>query len=758
MTLLEVVIGYGLAASRPAAGIPGRLYYASDTLTFSRDNGASWDTLALSGAAVDAAYVTLASAAGLTNETLFSGLVGRGAASSRPSAGTPGRLYFDTDNNVMQRDNGAGWDDVGEGVDTLINPMTAAGDLIVGSDGAIGSIATAAAGATFSDGGGLNSGLNPLASAFDASDGTYAGYNSGGPRYLRVDLGAAKTVENYRVAQLLGSTQRVSDALLQYSTDDSSWTTLVSLGAFGTDTTVTPCSPTAARYWRLYSSGGASAVWAVHQFELYGSTAPGSPSRLPVGSEGDVLTVISGMPGWTAPTGGGSDAPADAHYITTQAESGLSAEVLLSAVIAAGVIGSRPVAGTAGRLYYATDTDRIARDTGAGWDDLTLDWAAMITGKPNLNQIDVPTGSLDLGGQKITNLGTPTLATDAATKAYADAYSAASLAQHDHTGSADGGVLTNDLHDGYSQYTQIATPSAPATNSIRIYAKDVSGTAKLHMMDEAGTEYELPTVGSGGSGAPADADYVVETAHASLSAEKVLGSTVITTTAHASRQANAKAGRLHLPSDGLSIARDTGSAWNTWGPIYPLTPPPAVSGNLTWLNQGGASATETLDSILLVVPAASGNNYRGLYRSAPATPWTLTACFIPILPTANFIQAGVFFRQSSDGKLAVWSLTVDGSSPTKPTLLSGKYTNATTYSANYTLNYPMAWGPCPLWLRIADNGTSRICSWSPNGVDWIAFHTVGRTDFLTADQIGFGADASQTTFAPTMRLISWAVA
>lgn len=45
MSNLTDLIGYGLAASRPAAGVPGRLFYASDTDTLSRDNGATWDDL-----------------------------------------------------------------------------------------------------------------------------------------------------------------------------------------------------------------------------------------------------------------------------------------------------------------------------------------------------------------------------------------------------------------------------------------------------------------------------------------------------------------------------------------------------------------------------------------------------------------------------------------------------------------------------------------------------------------------------------------
>lgn len=46
---LSDTFGYGVAASRPTAAIAGRVYFATDTGVFSRDNGSSWDTLAVGG-------------------------------------------------------------------------------------------------------------------------------------------------------------------------------------------------------------------------------------------------------------------------------------------------------------------------------------------------------------------------------------------------------------------------------------------------------------------------------------------------------------------------------------------------------------------------------------------------------------------------------------------------------------------------------------------------------------------------------------
>ncbi|HEV2463537.1 MAG TPA: hypothetical protein VGT04_07020 [Acidobacteriaceae bacterium] len=45
--------------------------------------------------------------------------------------------------------------------------------------------------------------------------------------------------------------------------------------------------------------------------------------------------------------------------------------VPLSQVLIEGTLSGRPAAGTAGRLYFATDTKRHYYDNGSGWDDIS---------------------------------------------------------------------------------------------------------------------------------------------------------------------------------------------------------------------------------------------------------------------------------------------------------------------------------------------------------------------------------------------------
>lgn len=77
--------------------------------------------------------------------------------------------------------------------------------------------------------------------------------------------------------------------------------------------------------------------------------------------------------GSTVSGGPGGGAPTDALYVVGAAHVDLTAELVLgSAVIMAGTEAARPAASLAGRLYFATDTLRLFRDTGAAWTTVSV--------------------------------------------------------------------------------------------------------------------------------------------------------------------------------------------------------------------------------------------------------------------------------------------------------------------------------------------------------------------------------------------------
>lgn len=210
-------------------------------------------------------------------------------------------------------------------------------------------------------------------------------------------------------------------------------------------------------------------------------------------------------------------------------------------------------------------------------------------------------------------------------------------------------------------------------------------------------------------------------------------------------------GDLYLPSDGVQLYRPNGSNPIPWGPIFPLTAP--IDGDFSWVNQGGASVSTTNGGIYLNGPAGAGNNVRLRVKSAPPTPYNIDAAFLMNSYPIDNTCAGLLFRNSGAATVAMIRLVhvaADGGF----VVYVSKWTNSTTFSANYV--GPLRWPtPSLIYFRITDDGANRISYISSNGQNWIQVHSVGRTDFLTADQVGFGVESFNATGPAAMHLLHW---
>ena len=256
--------------------------------------------------------------------------------------------------------------------------------------------------------------------------------------------------------------------------------------------------------------------------------------------------------------------------------------------------------------------------------------------------------------------------------------------------------------------------------------------------------------GGSGDGAPADATYWVEDANGTLTNEVVVGTTGITTATEAGKQAAAKAGRLFLPSDGFYLERDTGAAWAPWGPIFPCTEPD--DDDFAWINQGTATVDTTHGGIHLEVPTSVGANLRIRKKAAPSTPYTITAQFLPQYYGTFYYHYGLCWRQSSDGKLVVagsWKQDTTFEYWMRIT----KWTDPTTFGADYVFLY--AARVLNFW-QFSDDGANRVIRASDNGQDWLQIHSVGRTDYLTADEVGFFVNVYNQAYQGGTTLLSWA--
>jgi hypothetical protein len=88
---------------------------------------------------------------------------------------------------------------------------------------------------------------------------------------------------------------------------------------------------------------------------------------------------------------------------------------------------------------------------------------------------------------------------------------------------------------------------------------------------------------------------------------------------------------------------------------------------------------------------------------------------------------------------------------------NNEYAAASAYSSGTTAGFSAWAASLPnvalsglAYFRLADNGTTRTCDYSPDGVSWINIFSHSNTTFLTATEIGYYADSVGTAIISTV--------
>ncbi len=113
-------------------------------------------------------------------------------------------------------------------------------------------------------------------------------------------------------------------------------------------------------------------------------------------------------------------------------------------------------------------------------------------------------------------------------------------------------------------------------------------------------------------------------------------------------------GDLYLPSDRTSVKRNTGVAWQSWGPLYPITEVPTTG--WTWDHQNGATATFRGGAGVTLALPKNTSNISAIYRSlAAATPYTITTMVLPQIMHVDVHSCGLMFK-GKDQAARLWSI------------------------------------------------------------------------------------------------------
>lgn len=214
-----------------------------------------------------------------------------------------------------------------------------------------------------------------------------------------------------------------------------------------------------------------------------------------------------------------------------------------------------------------------------------------------------------------------------------------------------------------------------------------------------------------------------------------------------------KAGRIYRGTDFPMDFRDTGAAWDPYHLGRKLTLP--IPGDYAWTHGGGTATDTTVangPTFLKVTSTGSGDKMSLFTKNVPSAPYSVITTFTPLLTPASISYCGMCLYDGT--KIVLFHLVL---ATGVLTLRIQKFTNITTFSADYVIQSGLPFG-FPMALRIEDDNTNRICSYSTDGYNFVQIHTIGRTDFLTPTKIGMhiGTNATATTNgSPTVSSLNW---
>lgn len=179
------------------------------------------------------------------------------------------------------------------------------------------------------------------------------------------------------------------------------------------------------------------------------------------------------------------------------------------------------------------------------------------------------------------------------------------------------------------------------------------------------------------------------------------------------------------------------TAWNSlgWDGPAPFILP--MSSGWSALNSGSVSADVNGRKVTLVSGALG---WTGELRTlTPSSNYTATFYFDWGSPGIAYSHAGIILKNSGGNQIITFGPVFD----TVWLLRSTKWDSVTTFNANYAApSATSLTNGIPNWLRIRDDTTTRIFEYSYNGIDWVTQSIVGRTDFITPNQIGWGGNSN----------------
>jgi len=214
------------------------------------------------------------------------------------------------------------------------------------------------------------------------------------------------------------------------------------------------------------------------------------------------------------------------------------------------------------------------------------------------------------------------------------------------------------------------------------------------------------------------------------------------------------AGAVYFTTDSPAayVFNGNTTAWQSFGPIFPLTPP-GSSTNYSQLNfaAGSQTLTDYNDGHAFILQSNGAFNVRGLYKSAPDGTFTVYGAHLLFASSmSSSIRVGPMLRESATGKLVVFGYSDTGSTKT---IFMTSASSPTSYTTDALALQGLAVMPW-LFYKIVVDASHVTYYVSVDMQNWIQVLQRNLTsDFTTApDQFGYGA-SNQSNYPIMMRVM-----
>ncbi len=191
--------------------------------------------------------------------------------------------------------------------------------------------------------------------------------------------------------------------------------------------------------------------------------------------------------------------------------------------------------------------------------------------------------------------------------------------------------------------------------------------------------------------------------------------------------------RLYYSTDTSTLSFDDGTGWIHNFGLYKATS--VLDGNYPWFSQGTATSTQYGPSLWIGNTTHETNTPIRGKGDALTVPYTLTVGMLPqLVQGGDFSSAGILVYDSLN-KLILFQFSSEGGF-TSLSIEARSGFAATTADAVYSDDSFGYYGP--LYLRIANNSTTRTFSFSTNGNTFTQVFSHAAGTHMVENHFGFG--------------------